>query len=708
VSAIDGVEVVFAQTIAGAKALIAEMIADAGGAPIALDLETAPLPAERAKLQALLEEREAAAKRKTAAKREIKKTEKEGKPEDALRAEVAALEARLKRLDKQIEIAETAGLDPRSASIRLCGVYGGGRRCGLIDVAKASELALASLNGVSAVIHNASFDCAFLARAGVMLGEVHDTLQASKLALGESRSSLAQAVAHFCDHALDKEEQASDWGGSLTPSKIAYAARDIIWLWRLAQRIYPDPADSADLAGLPARRRGPYEVSLADQAEAYQVANAAVPSFVKLNARGVMFDPVAHEDVLRALANQDAAASDAYKAACRELGRDDLAERVPRTDAETATTLKALLSDSELSTWSRVDKPWGLSTAKSELRKAVQYAPVVAMIGLAEARLARSQWGATLPLMVANDGRLYPNYRVAGAASGRSTCASPNIQGVPRDPRFRRIFIAAPGFTFVAADYGSMDLRTAAYFFEDATLACLFTLDGVDRDPHALMASRVTGKAPEEVTPEERSKAKGCNFGSLYGIQALALIEQIWRLSPDKPIRVTAAEAQELLDAFARTYPDLTRHRAEYAARCMREGRIVIGRDRFATTGRIIPFRRLRRDQNPTTCSFAYPIQGLNAVIAMNAMTRLDRALIEQRVDGGLAIFNHDELVLEVREVDAERAGALLKDAMESAFVEMFPSATLKGLVEVQTGANWAATKQQAEPEPYVEAPSGV
>jgi hypothetical protein len=218
----------------------------------------------------------------------------------------------------------------------------------VIEVAQTGERALASLNGVAAIIHNANFDCAFLVHtAGVTLGETHDTLQAVKLALGESRSGLAQAVAHFCEHELDKEEQASDWSGTLTPAQIAYAARDVIWLWRLVQRIYPDLTDSADLARPPARPRGPYEVSLADQADADQGTNSAVPAFVRLTLHGVMFDRDAHTEVVSALADQDAAANAAYREACIEAGFPAaFAERVPRNDPETGEALKAILADS--------------------------------------------------------------------------------------------------------------------------------------------------------------------------------------------------------------------------------------------------------------------------------------------------------------------------------------------------------------------------
>ena len=55
-------------------------------------------------------------------------------------------------------------------------------------------------------------------------------------------------------------------------------------------------------------------------------------------------------------------------------------------------------------------------------------------------------------------------------------------------------------------------------------------------------------------------------------------------------------------------------------------------------------------------------------------------------------IWCHDEIVLEVREEDAERAAAL-EQAMTLAFEQIFPGAPLNNLVSVHAGRNWGETK---------------
>jgi DNA polymerase-1 len=211
-------------------------------------------------------------------------------------------------------------------------------------------------------------------------------------------------------------------------------------------------------------------------------------------------------------------------------------------------------------------------------------------------------------------------------------------------------------------------------------------------DPHKITASRVAGKALDEISDEERTHAKSTNFGAIYGIGPSGLIEQIWKNSH---FRIGMAEAENLLAAFEQLYPDLMAHRREYVHVCQSRGFIVIGNDWREGRGRIVPFARLPKDQTVRTCCLSYPIQGLCADVCMTAIADVDRRLREKRIDGRLVGWIHDELIVEVRVRDVEAASVLLKDAMEQAFIAFFPAATLLKLVEVNVGADWAAVKEK-------------
>jgi DNA polymerase-1 len=673
---VDGVVVVYCQDRAEAEALIHEMIADAGARPVALDIETTPILPERQRLEALRKQKAILHANMLGAGRALRAAHKaiaKGEPHDdriALEEAVHTLAREEKRLTAQVDYAASAGLDPHRSHIRLVQLYGGGARAAVVDAFKIGQNILTLLEGADAVIHNAAFELAHLGHIGVELGKVHDTQQAAKLALGVHKSKLAAAVKHYHGVELDKDEQAGDWAAPiLTEAQRRYAARDVIWLWRLCQPLFRD---------------------IAPQISAYKVQIAAVPAIARMNRAGITLDLAEHAKVLEAFAEQDAIACGAYRQACRELGKPDLGAKVPRSDGEVAAFLKAVLTEQELGQWKRVDKPWGLSTARPELRKAIHYAPVAPLIELSELDGVRLSFGETLRSLVSPvTGRLHPSYQVCGAPSGRSSCVRPNIQGVPRNPKIRAVFKAADGYVFVAADYNCMELRAAAYFFDDLKLAAVFERG---EDPHKITASRVTGKPIEAIDGDERTHAKATNFGTIYGIGPGGLIEQIWK---NARRMIGMAEAEDLLAAFERLYPDLMAHRREYVRVCQVRGAIVIGKDWREGKGRIVPFARLPKDQSVRTCCLAYPIQGMCSDICMKAIADVDRRLRDERIDGRLVGWIHDELIVEARERDAAQVKALLKDTMERAFVEVFPTATLLNLIEANVGPNWAAVKEK-------------
>ena len=306
---VDGVTVVICETYAEAEACIREMIADAEGKPVALDLETAPIASERDRLKALDEERAAVNARAIADRQAAKKVKA---PQAAIGAITEEADARLKALDSQIEYTASAGLDPHRAEIRLLQLYGGKARAAVVDIDKTGRDALELLQGVAAVLHNAPFDLAFLGHRGVNLGRVHDTQQAARLTLGASKCSLAAAAKHYLKVDLDKELQASDWAApSLTEAQLRYAARDVIWLWRLCSLLFKD---------------------LTPQGSAYKIQVAAAPAIARVNTAGIAIDLDQHAEVLqRQLAERRTQSHPAaYQDACREMGRLGAGREGPR------------------------------------------------------------------------------------------------------------------------------------------------------------------------------------------------------------------------------------------------------------------------------------------------------------------------------------------------------------------------------------------
>ena len=650
--------IAYCVTPENAEATIREVIQDADGRPLAFDLETAPSEAEIIRLKALVSRRAAVMGKLKAAKRTKA-------PDD----EIVALKAEAKLLAAQIRHAQSAGLDPRRARVRLAQLYGGGRRVAVIDVFRAGQGVLDLLRGADVVIHNAAFDLAFLEGRGVELGEVHCTMQAARLTLGEHAMSLEAAAETYLGVKLDKDSQTSDWSApNLSERQVRYAANDAVVLWRLAQRILP---------------------ALSHQTPAYEIQVAAVPAAMRMKMRGFKLDLGMHAELMKDLADERAAASEAYVQACADIGRSDLAATIPGTPRQKADLLEALLTSDELARWQRTPRSGALSTRRSDLRRAAHYPPIAELVKLSSIDKLTTAFGPTLTALVSPiTGRLHADYRIAATASGRASCSRPNLQQAPRDPRFRALFRPEPGNVLVVADYSSMELRAAAHISGDGAMADAFKR-GLDL--HRITAARMSGKKTEDVTPEERRAAKAVNFGSAYGLGARGLVQSAWT---GYGIVIGEQEAARWLAAFETAYPQFARWRREHAERCEDQQRIVIGRDAAKGIGRMYPFSRLRAGLSAYTRSCNLPIQGSCADASMLALAGIDRALFEEGIEGGPVAWLHDEIVLEVPVEDAPRAAALLKKAMIEGFADTFPGAPLNGLVDPHIGTSWSEAKE--------------
>ena len=320
--------------------------------------------------------------------------------------------------------------------------------------------------------------------------------------------------------------------------------------------------------------------------------------------------------------------------------------------------------------------------------RAGHYPPILALVKLSRIDKMLSSFGQTLAALVSPvTGRIHAHYRVAGTASGRASCAGPNLQQVPRDPRFRALFVPEPGDVFVVADYSSMELRAAAHISGDRAMTEAFE-QGLDL--HKITAARMTGKDLAAVTDEERKGAKAVNFGGIYGQGAAGLVQSAWA---QWGLVLDQAEAKAWLQAFESAYRGFAQWRREHYRRCEDRRCIVIGKDADRGIGRIYPKSRVPEGGSFYTRCCNLPVQGACADASMLALAYVDDRLFEAGIEGGPVAWLHDEIVLEVRADQAERAAEILKQAMIDGFAETFPGAPLNGLVEPHIGMNWGEAK---------------
>ena len=481
-TSISDVQRIFCSTEESAHSAIERMVDDAQGGTVAIDIETAPIQSEVDRLAKLRLERAAAVGRL--------------KAETKLKHPVGALKDGIKRLNAAIDNAASAGLDPHRARIRLLQLYGGGTHVAVIDIDRAGPGVLRRLEDMRVVAHNAAFELSFLEKAGVTPLETHCTLQTCRLLTGTRRPSLEFAAKEFLSVELDKTLQTSDWNAPhLSMDQLRYAAADAVACRRLARRTL---------------------LTLGHQASAYTIQMTAIPAVVRMQMRGFLFDRDAHAALIEDLSRERIETVDAYVKACREHGVDD---SVPETPERKRTLLRGILTSAELANWARTEKSGALSTSRSELKRAVRYPPIAALVRLSVLDKAISAFGENYAESVnVVTGRIHSSYWVAGTASGRAACAKPNLAAAAEGQAVSRAVQAAPGYALVVGDLQAMELRAAAYISNDAAMTKAFE---AGRDLHRITAARMCGKAharpgidPDAVTDAERSGAKAVNFGA--------------------------------------------------------------------------------------------------------------------------------------------------------------------------------------------------
>jgi DNA polymerase I len=291
----------------------------------------------------------------------------------------------------------------------------------------------------------------------------------------------------------------------------------------------------------------------------------------------------------------------------------------------------------------------------------------------------KSTYVDALPRQVGDDGRIHTRFNQAVAATGRLSSSDPNLQNIPvrtgLGREVRRAFVAAPGWTLLAADYSQIELRVLAHLSEEPALEAAFARG---EDIHRATAALVFGVAPELVLPAHRRAAKTINFGLIYGMGAFAL---------GRDLGIPTAEAQRFIDAYfagmprVRQYLDRTRDEAR------RTGKVatLFGRVRWIAG---LDAGNAQVRANAERMAINAPVQGTAADLIKLAMIALHRELDARALPARLLLQVHDELVLEVRSGNEDAAAQLVREVMEGAAALRVPLR-----VDVGFGRSWADLK---------------
>lgn len=261
-------------------------------------------------------------------------------------------------------------------------------------------------------------------------------------------------------------------------------------------------------------------------------------------------------------------------------------------------------------------------------------------------------------------GHIHTSFNQTITTTGRLSSSNPNLQNIPVRNEYgkeiRKAFIPEEGCLFFSADYSQIELRIMAHLSGDEHMIEAFR-NG--QDIHAATAAKIFKKSLEEVTKEERSKAKTANFGIIYGITAFGLAERMG---------VSRTEAKELIEGYFQTYPKVK----EYMNRS-----IEMAREKGYTETVYHRKCHLRdiNSHNAVVRGYAErnainsPIQGSAADIIKIAMIRIYRHFREEQLRSKMILQVHDELNFSVYPEEKEKVQQIVIEEMESAYSMLVP-----------------------------------
>ena len=279
-----------------------------------------------------------------------------------------------------------------------------------------------------------------------------------------------------------------------------------------------------------------------------------------------------------------------------------------------------------------------------------------------------------IPYINSKTNKIHSNFHQTVTATGRISSTDPNLQNIPTrneiGKNLRKAFKPSEGNIFIDADYSQIELRVLAHISNDEHMIEAFKND---EDIHAQVASKVFNIPIDEVTKEQRSRAKAVNFGIVYGITDFGLAEQI---------HITRKEAKQYIDQYLEKYQGIKEFMENIIESTKEKGYVetLYHRRRYVPE---IKSNNYMVRQFGNRIAMNTPIQGTAADIMKLAMINVYRKLQEEKLKSKIILQVHDELLLETVPEEIEQVKQILKQEMENVIALKVP---LK--VDIEEGTN--------------------
>ena len=350
-----------------------------------------------------------------------------------------------------------------------------------------------------------------------------------------------------------------------------------------------------------------------------------------------------------------------------------------------------------LPTQKRTKGGGAFSTAEGSLALIKDLHPIVPHI-LEYGRLEKlkNTYVDTLPGFVGADGRIHPRWQGTRVPSGRLSCSDPNATNQPvRDSEgkeIRKAFIPEDGWEFLAVDLGQIELRGLAHYSQDDWLVSAFFNR---RDIHKETAGELFDLPLESIDDDLRFVGKTCNFGVVYGLSPVGLVDVIPHRYRNPQIH-TVEWATKFLENYFNRRPGIKNYTQKTIEFTRKNGYVedAFGRRRWIpevnSSQRVIQAAGERQGIN-------HPIQSLAAGIIKLAMGWLvgyaGEGILDPLISIGIVkpiIQVHDELIFEVRKGYRETVGYMVRDGM----VGVAPWMRVPLTADVEVGESWGELKK--------------
>ena len=318
----------------------------------------------------------------------------------------------------------------------------------------------------------------------------------------------------------------------------------------------------------------------------------------------------------------------------------------------------------------------GYSTAADVLERLASEHPIVNDIleyrGLSK---LKSTYADGLSAFIRGDNRIHTNLKQTITATGRLSSTEPNLQNIPMRTELgrliRKVFVPAPGYVLMDADYSQIELRILAHLSSDEHLIEAYRME---EDIHRITAAKVFHTPFDEVTDLQRRNAKAVNFGIVYGISSFGLSQDL---------TISRKEAESYIEQYFTTYPEVKSFLDKTVKQAKEKGfvKTLFGRRRPIPELASSNFMQRSFGERVAMNS---PLQGTAADIIKIAMINVWDRIKKERLRSRLVLQIHDELVLEVAEDEVEKVKKILSAEMPGA-----ASLKVSLTIDLHTGANW-------------------